>query len=311
MCRRYVRSVHEYSPSCSASPPLPSSCWRSAGREVTQAGLGRRDDLRVGGASPGDRGDAVRGHAGQEGGRERLELQPSRRTRALSRVVDAAVRVRAAAARRPAADQVQVGRQGPRVDRLEHVVLQNEVPGVRPVVGDLAGVVIAHDVRRAARQAHRRRWVGGAAAAAGLILCGPDEPVHLAAVDVRDRFAEIVPGAAVHQAGIVVRLVAALGARVGHAHGELAVLRGNAVGSRVGAEERIERPVLLHDDDDVPDLADAGRRADAEGGLLVQPARLVAASIAVTAAADPQRWTFGRCRAIGCRDVDRKSPPSG
>jgi hypothetical protein len=68
-----------------------------------------------------------------------------------------------------------------------------------------------------------------------------------------------VAGAAVHQARIVVRLVAAFAARIGHAHGELAVAGGDAVGTGIGTEERVERPVLLHDDHDVPDLADAGR----------------------------------------------------
>jgi len=178
--------------------------------------------------------------------------------RFLRRVVHAAVRVGAGAARRPAADQVQVGRQGPGVDGLEHVVLQDEVVRVGPVVRDLAGVVVPHDVRRAAGQAGPRRRVGGAAAPAGLVLGGPDETVHLAAVDVGGRLAEIVAGSAVHQVRIVVRLVAAFGARVGCAHGELAVPGGDAVGTRIGTEERVERPVLLHDDHHVADLADAG-----------------------------------------------------
>ena len=228
------------------------------GREVAQAGLARRDHLRVGEAGAGDLGDAVGGQAGAEGGRKILELEPGP-ARALRRVVHAAVRVRAGAPRRPAADQVQVGGQGPGVDRLEHVILQDEVVGVGPVVRYLPGVVVAHHVRCAAGQADRRRRVGGAAAPAGLVLGGPDEPVHLAAVDVGGRFGHVVAGAAVHQARVVVRLIAAFGARVGCAHGELAVADGNAVGTGIGAEERVERPVLLHDDHHVPDLADAGR----------------------------------------------------
>ena len=277
------------------------------GREVAQAGLARRDHLRVGEAGAGDLGDAVGGQAGAEGGRKVLELEPAGPARALCRVVHAAVRVRAGAARRPAADQVQVGGQGPGVDRLEHVILQDEVLGVGPVVRDLPGVVVAHHVRRVAGQADRRRRVGGAAAPAGLVLGGPDEPVHLAAVDVGGRFGHVVAGAAVHQARIVVRLVAAFGARVGCAHGELAVAGGDAVGTGIGTEERVERPVLLHDDHHVPDLADAGRgfRGVALAGLVwlawlvwpgwpVQLARLVtvrlsAASVMPTAVALPRR----------------------
>src|SRR5947209_6099764 len=39
---------------------------------------------------------------------------------------------------------------------LEHVVLQHEVLGVRPVVRDLACVVIAHDVRVAEKESNER-----------------------------------------------------------------------------------------------------------------------------------------------------------
>ena len=281
------------------------------GGEIAQAGLGRRDGLRVGGAGPGDLGDAVGGQAGAEGGREVLQLDLAARARALRRVVDAAVRVRAGAARRPAADQVQVGRQGPGVDRLEHVILQDEVLGVGPVVRDLPGVVVAHHVRRVAGQAHRRRRLGGAAAPAGLVLGGPDETVHLAAVDIGGRFGHVVAGSAVHQARIVVRLVAAFGARVGHAHGELAVPGGDAVGTGIGTEERVERPVLLHDDHHVPDLADAGRGCRGVARLAVWLVLLGLARLARLA------WLAGAAREArhgeaqrGERDADGRGSPA-
>ena len=56
---------------------------------------------------------------------------------------------------RPAADHEQVRGQAPRGVRLEHVVLQDEVARVGPVVRDLARVVVAHDV--ACRRRRRRR----------------------------------------------------------------------------------------------------------------------------------------------------------
>ena len=209
--------------------------------------------------------DAVRRHARAESRREVPEVESARRGSALLRVIGAAGRVRAGAMRRPAADQVQVSGQGPRVDRLEHVILEDEILGVRPVIGDLAGVVVAHDVRRIPGQAHRRRRVRAGAAAGGRILGALDEPVHLAAVDVRDAVGQVVPRAAVHQARIVVGLVAALGSGIGHAHRELAVLGRDAVRPGVGAEERIERPVLLHDDDHVADLVNPGRHRGGRG----------------------------------------------
>src|SRR5262249_61349803 len=100
--------------------------------------------------------------------------------------------------------------------------------------------------------------VRGGAPPAARVAGRPDEAVHLAAADVRARVAEAVPGAAVHQAGVVIGLVTAAGTRIRHADRELPVLGGDAVRPRVRAEERVERPVLLHDDHDVPDLVDAG-----------------------------------------------------
>ena len=100
-------------------------------------------------------------------------------------------------------------RQAPRRDRLEHVILQDEILGVRPVVGDLPGVVIAHDIGRPGRQAHGGRRVGRAAAAVAAQLGGPDKAVHPATVDVSPEAHRTVPAAAVYQARIVIRPVAA------------------------------------------------------------------------------------------------------
>src|SRR5437762_2824175 len=60
-------------------------------------------------------------------------------------------RVGVATARRPAGDQKQVGRQTPGSIGLEQVVLEHEGTGVGPVIGDLAGIVIAQYVCQALR----------------------------------------------------------------------------------------------------------------------------------------------------------------
>ena len=125
--------------------------------------------------------------------------------------------------------------------------------------------MVAHDIRWVLGQAHRRRRVRAGATAGGRILGARDEPVHLATVDVRDAVGQVVPRTAVHQARIVVGLVAALGSWIGHADRELAVLDRDAVRPGVGPEERIERPVLLHDDDDMADLVDPGRHRGRRG----------------------------------------------
>ena len=77
-----------------------------------------------------------------------------------------------------------MGRQAPGRVRLEHVVLEDEVARVGPVVGDLALVVVAHHVERQVRDA----VLGIERVLAA--LAGADETVHLPVVVVgleRDR----------------------------------------------------------------------------------------------------------------------------
>ena len=72
-------------------------------------------------------------------------------------------------------------------------------------------------------------------------------------------FGVVVRTAAVHVGVVDVRVDARAGLRVGHAHGRLTVAHRDAVGTRERAEVRVERPVLLHDHDDVLDLVDTRR----------------------------------------------------
>src|SRR5579884_1591231 len=170
-----------------------------------------------------------------------------------------------AALGRPLGDHVEVGGETPRGVRLEHVVLQDELLGVGPVVGDLPRVVVAHHVRAAAGRAGRQ--VGVDAAPDAALRLG-NEAVHLAAVDVGDGVGGRVRPAVVEVGGVVVGVDAGVVLGVGDADGELAVLGGEAVGAGEGAEVGVEGAVLLHDDDDVLDLVDAlgGRRAARRGG---------------------------------------------
>src|SRR5258707_6661501 len=50
--------------------------------------------------------------------------------------------------------------------------------------------------------------------------------------------------------------------RIRHAYRRLLAVHGNAVGARKGAEVAVERPVFLHDDDDVADLMDSRERVN-------------------------------------------------
>ena len=113
--------------------------------------------------------------------------RPLGRVRALERV-DAAQRIAdTGAPRRPLGDHEEMRGQAPGSIRFEHVVLEDEVACVGPVVRDVAAVVVPHDVgvRRALRADRVVRVL--LAALVARELCLADETVHLAVVDVRDR----------------------------------------------------------------------------------------------------------------------------
>ena len=194
--------------------------------------------------------------------------------------VDAAGRVvLLRAVGRPLRDEEEVGRQAPRGVRLEHVVLQDEVLGVGPVVRDVARGVVAHHVGLYRVGACR---IGGIEAALAPRLGLADEAVHLAAGDVGDGVDRRVRSSAVHVGMVDVRRYAGATGRVGHARRRCAVLHRDAVGAGERPEVGVEGPVLLLDDDHVLDLVDAGR--DEVGTLRASGHPL---GLAVAGAGDP------------------------
>ena len=155
----------------------------------------------------------------------------------------------------------QVGGKRRRRLRREHVVLQHEVLRVRPVVRDLAGGVIPHDVRLAARTPlglPALEDVGVVPASVADLLQRPDEPVHPRAVFVDRRAHQSVGTARVEPVRVVIGPSTDPGLGVGDAHVDVA-LRVPRESVRAGerAEVVIERAVLLHDHDDVGDVVDA------------------------------------------------------
>ncbi len=127
---------------------------------------------------------------------------------------------------------------------------------VRPVVGNLARVVITHHIdtfRARAFGAGTAVRFGAAAFAAFLSLS--DKAVHVAPVEILRERAVAVRPAVVFVARIVKRRHAAAVDRVGLAHA-----RGNPVRPRIRPEVGVEGAVLLHDHDDVLDLVDAFQR---------------------------------------------------
>ena len=126
---------------------------------------------------------------------------------------------------RPGGHHVQVRRQAPAQIGLEHVVLEHEVLGVLPVVRDLPGVVITHDVKaRRPPEDSPQLILGGdrhvAAEPVGIDmqrLDAGDEPVHRPVADIGHRVHRHVRPAVIDVLVIVVGLLAAVLLRVRHA----------------------------------------------------------------------------------------------
>ena len=128
---------------------------------------------------------------------------------------------------------------------------------VRPVVRDLASVVVSHEI--GGRSACAAKVRGTCALAK---LDAPrerlsDEAVHLAAVDVVNRIERPVRAADVSVVRVVEGADAAVRERVRDAHGRTAVFHRDPVRAGKRAEVRVEGAVLLHDHDHVLDRVNA------------------------------------------------------
>ncbi len=165
--------------------------------------------------------------------------------------------------RRPGGGQEQVRGQRPRVARREHPVLQDELIRIGPVVRDLGAGVEPHDVglaRRTALGLSTRADVRMTLARVAAPAHGLDEAVHLTPVNVAHRCGVIVGAPRVEVRRRVIRARASLEDGIRETDVPPAVGPRDAVGARIRPEVVVERAVLLHDDDDVIDRLDAGRR---------------------------------------------------
>ena len=149
-CRAGGRAARRRSAAAGSRCPASARSAARAGRTSccrrSRAGCRSRRSS----ASSRDRGAGAT--SGRSTGSRASCRGPWRRTGATS-VELAAHRVAVLrAACRPAGDEREVRRQAPGVVRLEHVVLEDEVARVVPVVRDLVPVVVAHHVGRRGRQ---------------------------------------------------------------------------------------------------------------------------------------------------------------
>ncbi len=178
----------------------------------------------------------------------------------LSQIRGTALRREARAGSRPRRNQIQVGRERPAVRRSEHVVLQHVAPRVVPVVRDLPRRVEPHQIWGAIGPERRlQAFAGGMAVGArgALLVEHLDEAVHLPASHVPLRRLLPVRAADVVEAQVVVRPATMARPGVRDTAGELTLrVARQPPRAREGPEVVIERPVLLHDEDQVVDVAD-------------------------------------------------------
>ena len=159
---------------------------------------------------------------------------------------------------RPLGHHPQMRRQAPARDRLEQVILEHEPARVRPVVRDLALIVVAHRLpRRPPQRLGGAGWRRGPNRADGR---DAGEAVHTPVVEIVAERPSVVPHIEVGVVRIVRRSDAVAQSRDRKASGRPAAPPRDAIRSRERAEVVIERPVLLHDDHHVADLVDAARR---------------------------------------------------
>src|SRR5215212_3450891 len=145
-----------------------------------------------------------------------------------------------------------MGRQAPRKGGREHVILEDKLLSIGPVIGDLPRVVKTHDIWGCIR---RTKKCVLCCTTARTRLSSGNKAVHLAAVDVCRTCGGAVRSAAVDQRRIMVRLIAATSAGVRHTNGELTIFCAwQALGTRVGVKVAIKRTILLHAHDDVCNL---------------------------------------------------------
>ena len=150
---------------------------------------------------------------------------------------------------RPRGHEEQVRGQRPGVDGSEQAVLQDELPGIGPVVLDLLCRVIAHDVGLPlGQQTFGNLDPEGAPSTRSAASAGSDVPVHAPPGDVDLRCPVIVRTPQRPEARGVKGMGAPAPERVRHAHLDAAVrILREAVRPREGAEVMIERPVLLNE----------------------------------------------------------------
>src|SRR2546425_9809691 len=126
-----------------------------------------------------------------------------------------------------------MGRETPRGIRLKHVVLQDEVLCIVPVIWNLARIMIAHDIRSSRAIT---RCIIQVLTALLCVFRFSNEAIHLAAVDVVGSINDTMWSTMVQIVWVIKGLYALLCPGVRRAHRWYTILHGNAIRSRIGSK---------------------------------------------------------------------------
>src|SRR5579864_4444373 len=132
--------------------------------------------------------------------------------------------------------------QTPGSIRFEHAILQHEVLGVAPVVGNLPRIVIAHHVGRLTADAIR---IDRKPATTTAALRLRDEAIHLAPADVGLRVALAMRSTAVEVVDVVIGCLTTSARWIGHAHRWHSIAHRDAIRSGKSSKVAVKGSVLF------------------------------------------------------------------
>ena len=156
-----------------------------------------------------------------------------------------------AAFSRPLGYHKKVLRKTPGGIGLKHLILKNEILGICPVIGNFAGIMIAHDIRY--RCSSAGRIVGALATGLSTLRAG-DKAIHLSTINIKAGVDLPVRTAIIFIGSGVVGVDAGPGFWICYADRELSILDGQAIRTGVGAKIMIKGAVLLHNNYNMLDL---------------------------------------------------------
>src|SRR5229473_2603663 len=144
-----------------------------------------------------------------------------------------------------------MGRETPRGIWLKHMVLQDEVLCIVPVIWNLARIMVAHDIRSSR---DITCWIIQILTTLLCVFRFRNEAIHLASVDVVGSINDTMRSTMVQIVWVIIGLHALVCPGVRHAYSWYTILHGNAIRSRISSKVGVKRAILLHDDHNMLNL---------------------------------------------------------